>query len=82
MDFIFVPAQSRHAVLDYNIVYYGLNMPDHLPFMITMNIDCSAQITIDNVLTNENVTYESTSNRLRWDHADLHNYYTQCFHDF
>jgi len=82
VDFIFVQSTSKSVVLDYKIVEFPLNISDHLPVMINMNLDNKLLIISESLNSDNNGALDSINNRLRWDHADLQNYYFQCFLDF
>jgi len=68
-------------IIDYDVIESGINLSDHLPIVLKIELDLSdiATNNVDGSKKLQNVALKNKQTVLRWDHSNLSNYYSQTF---
>ena len=78
VDFILLSDKLTNKVLAYEPILHALNLSDHTPIKLTLRLQPLTNIAGARPSSIENTTPKSLS-RLRWDMADLANYYHDTY---
>jgi len=83
IDFIVIPGTFSVNVLRYETIDFALNLSDHIPIFLRLQLDSNDLTLSPNIAINTGlnapVSNSNKSKRLRWDHANTSFYYDKTY---
>ena len=80
MDFFIVSSNVTKSIISHDVIQDGLCLSDHLPIMIELDLKCTTPVTIGHGARVNDTCIVARS--LRWDRADLVQYYATTYAQF